>query len=164
MSRPAEGGVPLHTVGLPVRPDAPTPELSAEVSGVSAPSASDDGLSGSTARGAGLTLAGQAARILLQFASVAVLARLLSPRDYGLLAIGLVVVGIGEVLRDLGLSTAALRVPALSARQRDGLFWLNTAAGLVVAGPPWARPVPSRPPSQSPSWGPSPARWQSPSY
>ncbi|WP_204331650.1 oligosaccharide flippase family protein [Geodermatophilus sabuli] len=131
MSRPAEGGGPLHTAEPLLGPGAPAPELSVDVPVPS--STGDDGLSGATARGAGLTLAGQAARILVQFASVVVLARMLSPRDYGLLAIGLVVVGIGEVFRDLGLSTAALRVPALSRRQRDGLFWLNTAAGLVVA-------------------------------
>jgi PST family polysaccharide transporter len=100
------------------------------------------GLGQTTARGAGVTLAAQGARFVLQLGSVAVLARLLSPRDYGLLAIGLVVVGIGEIVRDVGLSSAALRAPELSTRQRDGLFWLNTAAGLVltavavaVAGP-----------------------------
>ncbi|SDN45300.1 lipopolysaccharide biosynthesis protein [Geodermatophilus sp. DSM 45219] len=85
------------------------------------------------ARGAGVTLAGQGARILLQLASVAVLARLLGPADYGLLAVGLVVVGIGEVFRDLGLSTAAIRTPDLTTRQRDGLFWLNVAAGTALA-------------------------------
>lgn len=85
------------------------------------------------ARGAGATLAGQGARILLQLVSVVVLARLLAPRDYGLFAIGLVVVGIGEVVRDLGLSTAALRAPSLSRSQRDGLFWVNTCAGLGLA-------------------------------
>jgi hypothetical protein len=85
------------------------------------------------ARGAGVTLAGQGARILLQLASVTVLARLLSPEDYGLLAVGLIVVGIGEVFRDLGLSTAAIRSPGLTAHQRDGLFWLNVTAGTVLA-------------------------------
>lgn len=86
------------------------------------------------ARGAGITLAGQSARILLQLASVVVLARLLAPEDYGLLAVGLVVVGIGEVFRDLGLSTAAIRTPDLTTHQRDGLFWLNVTAGTVLAG------------------------------
>jgi O-antigen/teichoic acid export membrane protein len=85
------------------------------------------------ARGAGVTLAGQGTRILLQLASVTVLARLLAPRDYGLFAMGLVIVGIGEVVRDLGLSTAAIRAPSLTRQQRDGLFWINTAAGLGLA-------------------------------
>nr|WP_075012595.1 lipopolysaccharide biosynthesis protein [Geodermatophilus obscurus] len=85
------------------------------------------------ARGAGVTLAGQGARIVLQLASVTVLARLLSPEDYGLLAVGLVVVGVGEVFRDLGLSTAAIRAPELTTAQRDGLFWLNVAAGVLLS-------------------------------
>lgn len=99
----------------------------------SSPPPSRPGLGGVAARGAGITLAGQGARILLQFASVVVLARLLSPRDYGLMAVGLVIVGMGEVVRDLGLSTAAIRAPELTSRQRDGLFWVSTAAGLVLA-------------------------------
>jgi PST family polysaccharide transporter len=97
------------------------------------PAATAPGLGGTAARGAGITLAGQGTRILLQTASVVVLARLLSPRDYGLMAVGLVVVGIGEVVRDLGLSTAAIRAPELTPRQRDGLFWINAAAGLFLA-------------------------------
>jgi O-antigen/teichoic acid export membrane protein len=102
------------------------------VSAVADPPARTD-LGRVAARGAGVTLAGQGARILLQLASVTVLARLLSPEDYGLLAVGLVVVGIGEVFRDLGLSTAAIRTPDLTRAQRDGLFWLNVAAGTVLA-------------------------------
>lgn len=97
------------------------------------PAAHGDGLGRAAARGAGVTMAGQGARILLQLASVTVLARLLDPRDYGLFAVGLVVVGIGEVVRDLGLTTAAIRAPSLTGPQRDGLFWLNTAAGVVLA-------------------------------
>src|SRR3569833_4664745 len=77
-------------------------------------------------------LAGQGARMLLQFLSVTVLARLLSPDDYGLLAVGRVGVGIGETLRDFGLSHAAIQAPVLTSRQRDGLFWLTSAAGTLM--------------------------------
>ncbi|MGY1708521.1 lipopolysaccharide biosynthesis protein [Geodermatophilus sp. SYSU D00758] len=91
------------------------------------------GLGRIAARGAGVTLAAQAARIVLQLASVVVLARLLGPRDYGLFAVGLVVVGLGEVVRDLGLTTAAIRAPHLTPAQRDGLFWVSAAAGAALA-------------------------------
>lgn len=130
MSRPAD------PAGAVATPPAPT----------GAPPASDpvpaESLGRTASRGASVTLAGQGLRVLLQFASVTVLARLLEPRDYGLLAVGLVVVGIGEVLRDLGLSTAAVRSPELTTRQRDGLFWLNTAAGVLLAGLVVAAAVP----------------------
>lgn len=85
------------------------------------------------ARGAFFTLAAQATRILLQLVSVVVLARLLTPHDYGLLAVVLVMVGLGEIFRDFGLTSASIQAPRLSSGQRDNLFWLNTAIGLALA-------------------------------
>lgn len=86
----------------------------------------------SAARGALVTTGGQIARLLMQTVSVVVLARLLDPGDYGLVAMGLVVVGIGEIFRDFGLSSAAIQSPELSIRQRDNLFWINSAIGLCL--------------------------------
>jgi len=64
--------------------------------------------------------------------SVSVLARLLGPSDYGLLAIVVAVVGVGEIFRDFGLSTAAIQAPTLSPAQRSTLFWLNAAIGAAL--------------------------------
>lgn len=86
----------------------------------------------SAARGAFFTLSAQAARIVLQLLSVVVLSRLLSPHDYGLLAIALVVVGLGEIFRDFGLTSASIQAPTLSTAQRDNLFWVNTAIGVAL--------------------------------
>lgn len=88
------------------------------------------------ARGASIVMVGQASRIFIQIGSVAILARLLEPVDYGLIAIVLAVVGVGEILRDFGLSTGAIQAVELSRYQRDKLLWLNTAIGatLAVAG------------------------------
>ncbi|WP_347756896.1 lipopolysaccharide biosynthesis protein [Agrococcus sp. ProA11] len=85
------------------------------------------------ARGAFFTLAAQAARIVLQLVSVVVLARLLSPHDYGMLAIVLVAVGVGEIFRDFGLTSASIQAPQLSVGQRDNLFWLNALIGAGLA-------------------------------
>ena len=71
-------------------------------------------LAHSAARGAFFTLGAQGAKIILQFLSVIVLARLLTPHDYGLIAIVLVVVGIGEIFRDFGLTSASIQAPTLS--------------------------------------------------
>ncbi|GAA1856047.1 lipopolysaccharide biosynthesis protein [Microbacterium koreense] len=92
-----------------------------------------DSLAHSAARGALFTLGAQLARILLQLLSVVVLARLLTPYDYGLLAIALVVIGVGEIFRDFGLTSASVQAPHLSHGQRDNLFWINTALGVVLA-------------------------------
>lgn len=85
------------------------------------------------ARGALLTMSGQACKILLQFGGIVVLARLLAPGDYGLLAMVTAIVGIGEVLRDFGLSAAAVQARSVSAQQRSNLFWINSAIGLALA-------------------------------
>lgn len=90
------------------------------------------GLAHSAARGAFFTLAAQVIKIVLQFLSVIVLARLLTPHDYGLLAIVLVIVGVGEIFRDFGLTTASIQAPELSDGQRDNLFWINAAIGIVL--------------------------------
>ena len=52
-------------------------------------------LASSAARGAMVMLSGQGMRILLQFLGVVTLARLLTPHDYGLIAIVVVIIGIG---------------------------------------------------------------------
>jgi len=116
------GGSPL--TASPAEPVDPSAQASTQIPA---------DLGRRTARGAGITLAGQGARILLQLLSVMVLARLLSPSDYGLLAVGLVVVGIGEVVRDFGLTSAAVRAPELTIQQRNGLFWINSGAGVLLA-------------------------------
>ncbi|NMF87005.1 lipopolysaccharide biosynthesis protein [Aromatoleum petrolei] len=85
------------------------------------------------ARGALRTMGGQACKILLQFGGIVVLARLLSPGDYGLLAMVAAIVGVGEVLRDFGLSSAAVQARSVSVRQRSNLFWINAGIGLLLA-------------------------------
>lgn len=90
-------------------------------------------LGGRAARGAALTLSAQAGRMVIQFIGTIVLARLLDPADYGLLAMALTVVAFGEIFRDFGLSSAAIQSPTLSRAERDNLFWLNTVIGMVLA-------------------------------
>lgn len=84
-------------------------------------------------RGALATLGGQLAKFVVQFSALVVLARLLDPSDYGLMAMVVVVVGFGEVFRDFGLSLAAVQAPSLSIKERDNLFWLNSAIGATLA-------------------------------
>jgi PST family polysaccharide transporter len=107
----------------------------------SADSTPDSSLGRRAARGGVVVLGGQAARIVLQMGSMVVLARLLGPFDFGLVASAMVVIGFGEIFRDFGLSTAAVQARTLSVAQRDTLWWLNTAIGagltaLCVAAAP----------------------------
>lgn len=76
---------------------------------------------------------GQLVRIVIQTVSVVVLARLLSPSDYGYFALALTVVSLGEVFRDFGLSTAAIQAPDLSRGQQSKLLWINLGFGVTLA-------------------------------
>lgn len=90
------------------------------------------GLGSTAARGALVMLTGQGMRVLLQFASIVILARLLTPHDYGLIAIVVMIIGVGEIFRDFGLSSAAVRAPELTRDQSTNLFWINSGIGLVL--------------------------------
>ena len=58
-------------------------------------------------RGAVVTFGGQLVRITIQLLGIVLLARMLSPTDYGVTAMVLAIIGVGEILRDFGLSRAA---------------------------------------------------------
>ncbi|MGW4016857.1 lipopolysaccharide biosynthesis protein [Rhodococcus ruber] len=86
------------------------------------------------ARGAVVTMVGQGVRLLIQVLGFVLLSRLLEPQIFGLLAMVMVVVGVGEVVRDAGLSTAVIQATQVSPGQRSNLFWINAAVGVVLAG------------------------------
>jgi PST family polysaccharide transporter len=85
-------------------------------------------------RGSLITVGGQFGRFVVQAVSLLVLARLLNPEDFGLMAMVLSVAGIASVIGDAGLSLAALASRDLDDDQRSALFWLNGAVGLATAG------------------------------
>lgn len=74
------------------------------------------------------------ARAALQVAQVAVLARLLSPEDFGLMAMVGVILSFGAVFADLGLNSAYLQRAEVSPEQRSSLFWLNLLLSLALTG------------------------------
>ena len=85
-------------------------------------------------RGGGATLLGQLVKVFLQLAGLVVLGRILSPTDFGLVAMVTAIVGVADVIRDAGLSSAAIQAKSLSAGQRNNLFWLNSGIGLALMG------------------------------
>lgn len=111
----------------PVAPLAPTD--AAEDRSDQGKSEQRSSLGRQAARGAMVTVAAQGVKIMLQVVGVVVLARLLSPGDYGLVAMVTAIIGVAEIFRDFGLSTAAIQAKTLSRAQRDNLFWINTGAG-----------------------------------
>jgi PST family polysaccharide transporter len=91
------------------------------------------GLGSAAAKGALITISGQVVRLVIQILGIVLLARLLSPSDFGLLAMVIAIIGVGEVVRDFGLSSAAVQATSLSKEQRDNLFWINAGIGLGFA-------------------------------
>ncbi|WP_454829799.1 lipopolysaccharide biosynthesis protein [Pseudoxanthomonas wuyuanensis] len=96
------------------------------------PPPAERSLAARAASGAAVTMGAQLAKVAVQFGGIVLLARLLSPRDYGLVAMVMAIVGVGEILRDFGLSAAAVQAPLLSREQRDNLFWINTLFGSAL--------------------------------
>ena len=84
-------------------------------------------------RGAGVMMATQLVRFALQIGSIAVLSRLLTPAQVGLVAMVTAVLNVAEIIRDFGLSSAAIQAPTLSKAQRSNLFWLNLGIGSVCS-------------------------------
>jgi O-antigen/teichoic acid export membrane protein len=60
-----------------------------------------------------------------------VLARLLSPADYGLAAMVIVLSGIVLVLSDLALGAALVQRPLVTERDRSTVFWTGAGVGLL---------------------------------
>lgn len=91
------------------------------------------GLGKSASRGAAVILGGQGVRMVVQFAGIVILARLLTPADYGLLAMVTAIIGVAEIFRDFGLSSAAIQAKSITRGQQDNLFWVNTGVGAALS-------------------------------
>ncbi|KIZ47614.1 MULTISPECIES: lipopolysaccharide biosynthesis protein [Rhodopseudomonas] len=70
--------------------------------------------------------------VFVQLASTVVLARLLGPHDFGLVAIVLALVGFAPMLIDLGTTEASIQKTRISEVEISSLFWLNIAIGLLL--------------------------------
>lgn len=76
-------------------------------------------------------------RASMQLAQLSVLTHFLSPQDYGLMAMVMVVISYAALFSDMGLSTAFVQRQHISHEERSSLYWLSVAIGaalmLVVA-------------------------------
>ncbi len=72
-------------------------------------------------------------RALLQMVSTIVLARLLTPADFGLIAMVGAVMGIAELVRDFGMTGAIIQAKELSERVWRSLLWLSAFIGVLLS-------------------------------
>ena len=90
-------------------------------------------LSTRAGRGVVFTLSSQWVKFVLQLIATVVIARMLDPKDYGVVGEVVALTGFADQLRELGLSDASVQRDGLTRDQLDALFWINTALGLGFA-------------------------------
>ena len=76
-------------------------------------------------RGGGAKIFAQTANFVLRIGSLMVLARLLTPRDFGLVGMVTAITGVLSLFRDFGLSSAAIQQVEVTDQQVSTLFWIN---------------------------------------
>jgi len=89
-------------------------------------------LKGRTIFGTFVTIAAQAIKFLLNLAFIMALARLLTPKDFGLYAMVTTMMGFLWIFQDIGLSTATVQRQAINHTQVSNLFWVNVAVGGII--------------------------------
>ena len=88
-------------------------------------------LKGHTVSSGAVTVSAQGVKFLLNMASTMILARLLMPRDFGLVAMVMTVTNFLRVFKDAGLSIATVQRERITHAQVSNLFWINVAVSAV---------------------------------
>lgn len=83
-------------------------------------------------KGGVYSLASSLFAIGIQLGSVMVLARLLAPETFGLIAMLSIFTGLAAMLKDAGLSAATVQREHLTHAQISNLFWCNVMLGLIL--------------------------------
>lgn len=86
---------------------------------------------GHTVRGGAVTMLSHGSKFALSIIATAILARLLTPQDYGLIGMVVVATNFVSMLKDMGLSHATVQRAEIDFNQISTLFWVNV--GISVA-------------------------------
>jgi len=89
-------------------------------------------LKGKTIRGGLARLCAQIANFLIRFGSLLILARLLEPKEFGLVGMVTAFTGVLYILRDFGLSSAVIQRTSVTDEQKSMLFWINILIGILL--------------------------------
>lgn len=71
-------------------------------------------------------------KIIAQLISMIYLARLISPSEYGIMAMSAIVINFAILFRDLGTSAAIVQRDHVTEELKSSVFWLNFALGFLV--------------------------------
>ena len=92
-----------------------------------------DQLKGKSVRGGAVTLISQGLKFVLGMGSTMILARQLTPADFGLQGMVLAITGVIGLFGDIGLSMATVQSDSITHEQTSTLFWINVALGSALA-------------------------------
>jgi len=84
-------------------------------------------------RGGVVLLSAQMVRVLGQMGTLVVLARLLPPQAFGLLAMVAAIGLVLDLVKEFGLSGATIQKTGITHAQVSTLFWINAGVGAVLA-------------------------------
>jgi O-antigen/teichoic acid export membrane protein len=90
-------------------------------------------LGGHSARGGALMIVSEGAQLVLGFVSTLVLARILVPSDFGLVAIVVSITAFVSTIRDFGLPEATVQRQSITHAELSALFWLSLKLAALVA-------------------------------
>ena len=86
----------------------------------------------SAVRGVKWSAISRAGRLGTQFITTIILARLLSPEDFGLVGMAVIVIGFLGIFKDMGTSAAIIQRERIDDSLISSIFWVNIVFGLFV--------------------------------
>jgi PST family polysaccharide transporter len=79
-----------------------------------------------------VTAVAQGVQFLLNLAYIMIIARLLAPQEFGLVAMVMAVMDCLRIFQDPGLSSVTVQRQQITHAQVSNLFWVNVAAGSAI--------------------------------
>lgn len=86
-----------------------------------------------TIRGGFARVCAQVANLGFRVGALMVLARLLGPKEFGMVGMVTAFTGVLDLFRDFGLSTASVQRATVTEAQVSTLFWINVLVGALLA-------------------------------
>ncbi|MCK9194014.1 MAG: lipopolysaccharide biosynthesis protein [Nevskia sp.] len=79
----------------------------------------------------------QVGKLCIQLSGILILSRLLPPADFGLMSMAMVISGLANLLRDMGMASAIIQRDSISSELLSTIFWTSvifgTGVGVLVA-------------------------------
>ena len=91
------------------------------------------GLSQLAISGVKWTTFSQFSKQFIQYITTFIFALLLSPKDFGVIAIAYMLIGFLDIFKDLGTSSAIIYLEESDEDVLSSIFWLNILFGLIIS-------------------------------